>query len=185
MWAVSSKSEQRAHRPDDGPLLRWMLSFEGRRFRRSCHIKMRIFMGTAIFQMSLKCLRGVPWQSFLYKEENLPEGSKAREIMSCPSNSCVPAISVIRSARSLRSRVPKPRRNAGFPPIARKHLDTMICGSAAMEKSAGNREHKGPDPCHQSLQKRVEDPLHTWCLAPKRNTDLIFWIAFQNWEPAW
>jgi hypothetical protein len=63
IWAVSSASAQRAHRPDDGPRLRWILSMEGRCFRTSCHREIRTFMGTSTFQISLKCFLGSPGTS--------------------------------------------------------------------------------------------------------------------------
>jgi hypothetical protein len=113
---------------------------------------------------------------------NLPECSSAQEMQSRELDIRKPSISRLRPVQANCSFGPK----AWWKGMCQDSAQTLAMETSGYRTNAnsdGKDSHRGPSASHQSFHNLVEEPLCTVCFAPKQNTALTLYMAFQNWEP--
>jgi hypothetical protein len=121
MWSQVSHSPQRGHRPFDGPCRLTNWSPDGSLPRMSCQRKTRIFGGTLVCQISLKCVTVPPRDNLEYIEpvEYSPDCSSAHRTTSSPSETGDRSKILQRLSHSALSARPKVRRKR----ILKSHIE--------------------------------------------------------------
>jgi hypothetical protein len=187
IWSEVSIWPHITQKPSVGPCLWLICSLLGRRSIASCQVKILIFKGRLDFQMIFAHGHAAPWRRHLYMEltENSPEGSKAQDTLSCPSERLHGSKPVSKASHTARSSALRARQNLIFIPGLDKAWYTKSEGSRQISNRARYLVARGSLPYHQSSQNPVAWPFWTWKLEPSLSKCLILRILCQNWEPPW